>query len=363
MNCNLLKAIIVHFDIDQALKSVRPLGLGHINDSFFVECVDGSEFVLQRINHYVFPDVEGLMDNYSAICTFFSNNDLLPPKQKELQLIAAKNGGSFYFDGENYWRLITYIRDCESHDLIPSLQHVYQAGVGYGQFLKSLTDYDDSVLNVVIKDFHNLKYRLTQLHEAVQENKAGRLSRVGEELRLIEKFKKLCIPLYDDIESGIVPVRICHNDTKLNNILFDREANAVCVVDLDTVMPGSLLFDYGDAIRTICNSANEDEADLSKIMFDNESFERFTAGFFEQTKEIITDSELKHLETAAYYMPLIMAVRFLADYLNGDLYYKTKFPEHNHTRSKAQLNLLEKMYKNKQFIQKTIQSLQASRKK
>ena len=344
MNFEYLEKIVLNFDIDLNLKNICSLGSGHINDSYLVRFEDNTKFVLQRINHEVFANVDELMSNYVEICNYFNENRKLKPSSQYKIQVVPSNGNYWYLDANNqYWRMISYIEGSKSYDLIPSVDYVLNAGKGYGQFMCSLNSFPANKLNTTIQDFHNLKVRLLQLNNAIKINYKDRINSVGTELDLILKYKREALAMQEVIELGDLPVRVTHNDTKLNNILFNQLGEADCVIDLDTIMPGCLLYDFGDAIRTSANTALEDEKNLDVVGFNLEYFKAFTKGFLSEMRNEITNKELDLLISSISYMPLIMAVRFLSDYLNGDLYYKTEYADHNLTRAKVQLRFLEKI--------------------
>lgn len=342
-----LKEIISRFSIEGEAEYIAPLGEGLINDTYIVK-TDGEapDYVLQRINHNVFKNVEGMQNNIEAVTEHLrrklastGESDLL---RKVLEFIPLKDSAhTYFFDGENYWRVSRFIPDSTTlQEVTPTTARF--AGEAFGRFQAMLADIEEE-LTESIPDFHNMEFRLKQLDEAVAENSAGRVNEVRNLLDEIDKRREwMCKPerMHRD---GKLPKRICHCDTKVNNMLFDRNGEVLCVIDLDTVMPSFVFSDFGDFLRTGACTAPEDEPDLSKIDFDMDIFNAFTEGYLSEAAVFLSDEELAWLPDSVALFPYMQAVRFLTDYINGDTYYKVKYPEHNLVRTKAQLKLLEKI--------------------
>ena len=277
--------------------------------------------------------------------------------RKTLTLIPAKDGKLFYFDGESYWRLTLKIADSVTCDIVNS-RYAYFAGVAFGKFQSMLADIPGKPLGETIPNFHNMEYRLIQFRNAVKSNIANRLPTVLElvkEVELREHEMCKCERLFRE---GKLPKRINHCDTKVNNILFDKEGNVLCVIDLDTAMSGFVTSDFGDFMRTAANSGKEDDTDLTKVSFQMEIFEPYTCGYLESAKSFLTSLEIELLPFGAKLLTYMQFVRFLTDYLNGDTYYKIDYESHNLIRSEAQLKLLQSIEANydkmKQFIETRI---------
>ncbi len=339
------KEIMAHFDIEGEAETVGPFGEGLINDTYLVKTAgDAPDYVLQRINHAVFKDVEGMQRNIIAVTDHIRRklqeqgaDDI---ERKVLEFAPAKDSGkTYYFDGENYWRASIFIEDTDTiSEVTPSTARA--AGEAFGRFQKMLSDIDEQ-LTESIPDFHNMEFRLKQLKEAVAEDKAGRLGEVKELLEVIAaKEEKMTEPerMYRE---GRLPKRICHCDTKVNNMLFDKNGEVLCVIDLDTVMPSFIFSDFGDFLRTGACTTAEDETDTEKIDFKMDIFRAFAEGYISEAKVFLTEEEIEWLPYAVELFPYMQAVRFLTDYINGDTYYKISYPEHNLVRTKAQLKLLE----------------------
>ncbi len=344
------KTIISNFDITSEVTNIENFGSGHINDTYLVRCLDDSQnYVLQRINHLIFPDVALLQGNIKRITEHIrqklSSRGIKDVSRRTLQIIPTLNGELFHFDGESYWRLNKYIEDSVCHEqLTPKL--AYLTGLGIGEFQDLLSDLPGDSLGETIKDFHNISFRLEQLRSAVKSNPEGRLSKVQE---IVDELEARSEPMSKAVLlhlQGALPKRVTHCDTKVSNILFDSNDELLCVIDLDTTMPGFVLSDFGDFIRTAANTGAEDEKDLSKIGLDTEIFKQFSRGYLESAHKFLSIQEVNLLAYGAQLMTYMQTVRFLTDYINGDTYYKVKYPEHNYVRSLAQLTLLHSIDKN-----------------
>jgi serine/threonine protein kinase len=336
-----IKQLVKRFAIEGDVLSTKPFGNGHINDTFFIENTNKNcpDYLLQRINHHIFKDVEGVVVNISMVSAHLDTKlkgEFKSDKSIEqvLTLIPTNEGALFYKDEDgNFWRVYQFIKDSISYDLITSTKQAYEGGEAFGRFQLMLADMDPNLLTETLKDFHNIKFRLVNFDKAVAEDSAGRLKEVSEEIKLIKEHKEFMCNLYQMGEDGLLPRRITHNDTKFNNILFDNNDNVICIIDLDTVMPGYIAYDFGDAIRSLANTAEEDEADLSKIGVNVPLFKAYTEGYLKEATQFLTDHEIESLYLAIFLFPYMQAIRFLTDYLQGDTYYKIAYPLHNLVRT------------------------------
>ena len=335
--------ILAHFELPEKVVDAEPFGNGHINDTLRVTNEKGEvKYVLQRINHLIFTNVDMLQNNVQRVTSHIRKKleargeaDI---DRKVLTFFPAKDGKPYYFDGENYWRVSLFIpRSVSYEEVTPELS--YEAGRAFGDFQAMLADIPVQ-LGETIKDFHNMEFRLWQLREAVKEDKVGRVKEVQYYIDEIEKRADEMCKAERLGREGKLPKRICHCDTKVNNMMFDENDNVLCVIDLDTVMPNFIFSDYGDFLRTGANTAEEDEPDLSKVSFNMEIFKAFTKGYLKSASSFLTPLEIENLPYAAALFPYMQCVRFLADYINGDTYYKIKYPEHNLVRTKNQFQLL-----------------------
>ncbi|MDR2027019.1 MAG: aminoglycoside phosphotransferase family protein [Prevotellaceae bacterium] len=340
---------------------VAPLGAGHINDSYKVS-VDGKEFVLQKINHTIFKNVPELQNNIlrvtSHIRTKLKEKGVTDIERRVLNLIPAENGKYYYRDADgNYWRLMDFIKDSKSFDSI-SPELAEKTGEAFGEFQNMLADMPGGPLYEIIPDFHNMESRLATFRESVKKNLAGRLPEVQDLVDEIEKrAEEMCLPEKLHRE-GKLPKRTNHCDTKVNNVLFDSEGKEVlCVVDLDTVMPGYVLSDFGDFMRTGANNGREDDTELDKVSINLSVFEAYTKGYLRTAKGFLTGVEIENLALGAKLLTYMQTVRFLTDYLDGDIYYKIKSPKHNLERSLAQFKLLQSMEENYSRMQETVRNL------
>ena len=258
--------------------------------------------------------------------------------RKVLHFIEAEDGKTYWFDGDSYWRMMTFIPKAKTYETV-NPEYSYYAGKAFGDFQAKLADIPE-VLGETIPNFHNMEFRLQQLRDAVATNAAGRLDEVQYFIDEIEKRAEEMCKAERLYREGKLPKRVCHCDTKVNNMMFDEEGRVLCVIDLDTVMPSYIFSDYGDFLRTGANTGDEDDKDLDKVGFDMEIFKAFTKGYLEGAT-FLTPIEIENLPYAAALFPYMQCVRFLADYINGDTYYKIKYPEHNLVRTKAQFTLLQ----------------------
>lgn len=332
------------FDIKADLKNVEiePYGGGHINSTFLVN--SNPKYILQKINTHVFPNPVELMNNIELVTAHIKNKleavgeDV---SRGTFSVIKAKDGKNYVIsENGDYYRVISFI-DAISHDNIEDPSQLYRAAKVYGKFQKMLSDFDADSLFEVIPMFHHTPNRMKNLKKAIEENKSGRLDSVKADVEFALSYADRISEVVDGIADGTIPLRVTHNDTKLNNFLFDRDTDeCLCMIDLDTVMPGSLLYDFGDALRVGASSAAEDETDLSKINFCIEPFEQFTRGLLESMADEITERELQLLPYSELLMTFEVGIRFLTDYLDGDVYFKTAYPEHNINRARNQFKLV-----------------------
>lgn len=338
------KGIVARFATEGTVESVEALGNGLINDTYVVRTAEtgAPDYVLQRINHHIFTDVDVLQANIEAVTAHIRRkleeagaDDI---DRKVLRFIPVKDGVRTYFcDGESYWRMMVFIPGAHTLEAVTPESSRF-AGKAFGEFQAMLVDIDTK-LRESIPDFHNMELRLRQLREAVERDSAGRVDGVRDLLDEIEsRADEMCLAERLHRE-GRLPKRICHCDTKVNNMMFDEQGRILCVIDLDTVMPSYVFSDYGDFLRTGANKGDEDDRDLDRVEFDMDIFRAFTEGYLAGAGSFLTPVEIENLPYAAAMFPYMQAVRFLADYINGDTYYKIQYPDHNLVRTRAQLKL------------------------
>ena len=337
-----LNKIVEKFPEVKNVELIKPLTSGLINQTYLVKtCGDATDYILQCINHNIFQDVDMLQHNIESVTGHIRKKleaaHVEDIDRKVLRFVATEDGKTYYFDGERYWRMCAFIADSLTLEAVTP-ESSYLVGLKFGEFEAMLADIPEK-LGETIPDFHNMEFRMKQLDEAVAANAAGRMEKVQQ---LVDDIKKdadeMCQAerLYRE---GKLPKRICHCDTKVSNMLFDKEGNVLCVIDLDTVMPSFVFSDFGDFLRSAANTGAEDEADLSKVNFNIEIFKSFAKGYIESAKSFLTPLEIEMLPYAVKLFPYMQAVRFLADYINGDTYYQIKYPEHNYVRTLAQYKL------------------------
>ena len=355
--------LVGKFDIDLNIKTIIPFGTGHINDTYLVKTspAEATDYILQRKNHKIFKDVPGMMKNI-VIATNHIRNKLIVAGEKEvdrkvMSYIPAKDGKMFVNDDEgNFWTLFLFIADCRVVENIQKPEQAYCAAQAFGHFQQQLADLPGEELIETIPNFHNGIARLFDFQLSILKDAAGR---VKENQQLISKIIDRAVEmtsLQRWLDDKTLPLRITHNDTKINNILFDQDNNTLCVIDLDTVMPGSALYDFGDAIRTLGNKAPEDEPDLTKIEFNKEIYEAFAQGYLSEAKAFLTPTEIDNLAFSCRYMAWEQAMRFMTDYLNGDVYYKTDYQGHNLVRTMAQVRYLEVLEENNEVMENIVKA-------
>ena len=350
-----IEEIITHFDIIGDFDGFEKNETGHINESYRIHTnsVEHPGYFLQWINNTIFKDVDGLMENICSVTRHLAQKLAENPKLdfSVLEVIPCNDGKNFYLDpAGQYWRLYTFIDDAHGYNVVENVEIANEGGKAFGLFMSLLADLPSNGLSETIPNFHNIEKRLEAYHNSLEADVAGRAKEIREEIAFVASRAEQMLAIPALIKSGSLPMRITHNDTKFNNILFDQHNHALCIVDLDTVMPGSILFDFGDSIRTGANTANEDEQDLSKVDINLPIYEAYTRGFIESTRETLTSAEIENLAFSARFMTFIIGLRFLTDFLNGDTYFRTSYPLHNLIRAKVQFRLIEAMEKNSEIM-------------
>ena len=359
---NNLNQIISHFSITGTVADVKPLGNGLINDTYKITTAeaDAPDYVLQRINDSIFTDVDLLQHNIEEVTTHI--RELLVKEgaddidRRVLTFIKADNGKTYIKDEKGkYWRISMFIPDAVTVDAV-NPESSYHAGKAFGKFESQVADITDR-LGETIPDFHNMELRRDQLRQAVKDDRAGRAAGVKDFIDEIEKYMdEMCLGerLFRE---GKLQKHVCHCDTKVNNMMFDKQGRVLCVIDLDTVMPSLFVSDYGDFLRTAANTIAEDSPEFDKIDFRMDIFEAFTRGYVESASSFLTPLEISLLPYAAELFPYMQAVRFLWDYLNGDHYWKCSYPEHNLTRARNQWHLFLKAREHEAEMKKFIEEL------
>lgn len=356
--------ISTEFAIKGGSSNVTPFGSGHINETYLVTTSSGDapDYILQRINHQIFKDIPGLMNNIEVVTRHLrqqiEGNSQKYGDLQVLQLIPTHQDRLFYTDSDgNFWRMYFFIPGSTSFDRIENPELAFEGGRAYGQFQALTAGIDPGTLAITIHRFHDIRWRLKQFEEAIGHDITDRGSRIPYEICFVRKRAQEMHTIQRLMESSQLPVRVTHNDTKFNNILFNSDNKAICIVDLDTVMPGTVLYDFGDAIRTGTNTADEDESNLEKVSLDMGLFEAYSRGFLETAGALLTPVERDHLAFSAKFMTYLIGLRFLTDHINGDTYYKIRNPGHNLQRARCQFKLLSEMERQTRNMERIIKSL------
>lgn len=343
------KKIVSNFKIDGEFISCERYGEGHINETYLLSTSkDGKtvQYILQKINDKLFP-VDKLMSNIKLV-TEFNRNKIIEkggnPDREALSLVYTKTGDSYIKTDEGCFRVYIFITDAVAYQISPSAECFYESAVAFGNFANLLSEFDASSLYEVIPDFHNTEKRFRDFEASLKADKMNRASLVKEEIDFYLSRKDYCSKIVSLLRSKEMPTKVTHNDTKLNNVMLDAKTNkSVAVIDLDTIMPGSICYDFGDSIRFGCNTASEDEKDLSKVNFSLELFEAYTKGYLSALNGNITKVEKDNLVYGAIIMTYECGMRFLADYLDGDVYFRTHREGHNLDRTRTQIKLVKDM--------------------
>lgn len=351
MNYNFNK-IISEFSIDGNLISCERYGEGHINETYLatVNC-NGQiiNYILQKINSKLFKNVPALMNNIKLV-TEFNRQRIAQkggnPDRESLSLVYTKDNNTFYHCAEcdGYFRVYKFITDAIAYQVVEKPEHFYQSAVAFGEFANLLSEFDATKLYEVLPNFHNTVKRFNDFEKSLKEDKFDRAKNIPEEIKFVLERKNYCSRIVDLLSSGQMPTKVTHNDTKLNNVMLDNKTGKpVAVIDLDTIMPGSICYDFGDSIRFGCNPASEDEKDLNKVNFDINLFEQYVKGYLSALNDSITKIEKENLSFGAILMTYECGMRFLADYLDGDVYFHVKRDGHNLDRARTQFKLIKDM--------------------
>lgn len=348
------KEIVPKFAIEGTLTEAVPYGSGHINDTVRLTCAleNGGQkrYILQRMNDGIFKNPVELMENVMNVTSFLRKKIVErggDPERETLNVIRTVDGDNFLKDEDgDFWRMYIFIENATSFDIVRTPEDFYNSAVSFGNFQLLLQDYPAATLHETIPNFHNTVSRFADFKKAVEEDVCGRAKEVQDEIRFVMEREADTHVICDALANGEIPLRVTHNDTKLNNIMIDNETGkGICVIDLDTVMPGSALYDYGDSIRFGASTGAEDEKNLELITCDMGLFEIYTKGYVEGCGGSLTEKEIRMLPMGAKLMTLECGMRFLADYLQGDVYFKIHRPEHNLDRARTQFKLVADMEK------------------
>ncbi|MCI9426176.1 MAG: aminoglycoside phosphotransferase family protein [Eubacterium sp.] len=344
------KQLVMQFQVEQEVASVEPYGSGHINHTYLAQMSEGKKYILQGINTTIFKDTDQLMENILNVTSYLrkeierTGGD---PKRETLTVVLTKDGKSYFTDEDGgKWRVYEFIEGAQTFDAVESDEDFYQSAVAFGKFQAMLANFPADTLHETIPQFHDTAKRYRDFEKAVEADVKGRAAKVEKEIAFVREHSGEVSMLHDMLAKGELPLRVTHNDTKLNNIMIDADSHkAICVIDLDTVMPGLSAHDFGDAIRFGANTAAEDEPDTSKVSLSLKLFEIYVKGFLEGCGGRLTENEIKALPMGAKMMTLECGMRFLADYLEGDVYFKTSREDHNLDRCRTQFALVADMEK------------------
>lgn len=347
-NISTLNELVSAFTFEGELVNTTQLREGHINDTYVFDFNDNGKtnrYLVQVLNTYVFRQPEALMSNVVGVTNHLRKAIIAnggDPERECLTVYPAKSGKPYYIDSTGrFWRCYNFISNAHSCQSVENEKVFFNAAKAFGNFQKMLADYPGETLTETIPNFHNTVSRFADFKKALTDNLSGRVDTAKAEADFVLAREADCAVLVELLAAGELPLRVTHNDTKLNNVMFDNETNeGICVVDLDTVMPGLSLYDFGDSIRFGANTASEDEKDISKVSLSLDLFKAYTLGYLTSAGESLTAKEIEYLPFSAKLMTLECGMRFLGDYFNGDTYFKTEYPEHNLVRSRTQFELV-----------------------
>ncbi len=349
-----LREIAAVFHASGTLVSYEVITTGNINSTYWLKYSQGNgitkTYIIQRINTYVFKKPDEIMSNISLVTNHIRSKSI--PGQQTLKFYVTDEGKNFFDDGEgNFWRMSNHI-DSVTFDSCDELSIMEAVGAAFGDFQNILSDFDASRLYETIPDFHNTKKRIAQLYENIKKDEFSRVAEVAEEIEFVKQNEKLACELTEMLEKGEIPLRVTHNDTKINNVLFDKQTHyPIAIIDLDTVMPGLAMHDFGDAVRFACNTAAEDEKNLELVSLDLTRFQAFAQGFIGKTAKSLTPNELSSMVLGAITITIELGVRFLDDYITGDKYFKTLYDKHNLVRTRCQFALAKDMIKKREAME------------
>jgi Ser/Thr protein kinase RdoA (MazF antagonist) len=361
----LIDELLIAYGLDPASMAVRPMGKGHIHDTYLVEHSNdpGPPLMLQKMNNYVFRDIPVLMRNMELVSehiAFKNRRAGKDPARNGILLLEAEGGKSYIGnDGSGYWRMFWFIEDQKTYEIAENEKIAFEGGKGIAHFQAMLTDLDPDKIGDTIPEFHHLDARVKQLRQAIENAPGDRLDKAGPMIELAEKHLPPVVALYEASGQGDVPVRITHNDTKFNNILFGNDDTVTCLIDLDTVMKGYAWFDFADALRTCASGASEEETDTGRVVFNIDIFRAFAKGYLSEAHTFLTEGEKALLHLAPPAFTYLQAIRFLADYLNGDVYYKTTRKDQNLARTENQFTLMRSILDQQAEMQQIITALLA----
>lgn len=345
---NKLNNICNQFKLEGTVLAVKPLGEGFINDTLMITTAEATapNYILQRKNKNIFKDVPAMMDNIQRVTTHLKKKIVAAggDPMREAMTIVPTNDGKLYYQDEQgeFWAVCVFIGDTIDYQKADTPELAFQGGKGIGKFQSMLSDFNEPLADI-LPGFHNIRYRFQQWDEVLKKDPVGRKAMVASEIQWIERRREEMLKFWTLVENGTIPTRVTHNDTKINNILFDKQGNVLCVIDLDTVLSSTCLNDYGDAMRSYTNTGLEDDENLDNVSMNLDIFRGYTQGYLSETVSFLNQAEVDYLAFSAKYITYEQVLRFLMDYIDGDKYYKVKGQRHNLTRAHAQHKLLQSM--------------------
>lgn len=350
---NNIYAVAYGFKLNGNIKDIRPFGEGHINSTFLVE-TDKDKYILQKINHNIFKNIDDLMNNIQVVTSFISSKG-----KESMKVVATKEDKLYLKEGKDYYRVLDFVKDTECYQEVGSnLELVRSEGEAFGELHYLLSDLDASLIKEVIPDFHNTEKRFLNFLKAKESASTDKLESAKMEIEYIENHEYTYSRIYDEIRKNNIKTRIIHNDTKINNVLFDKKTGLYrCVIDLDTVMPGSVLFDIGDAFRSLFTGDNEDNKDTSLLKVNFEVFKAFISGYLSKMKNELSKTEIELIPFSIYLMTIECGIRFLEDYLRGNVYFHVAYEEHNLIRAKTQIALADNVLNNIKELNRIVEDL------
>jgi hypothetical protein len=343
-----LEQIAAKFKLEGTVDRVEPMGDGFINDTFIIHTAGNQtpDYLLQRKNKRIFTNVPAMMENIEKVCIHIKQKVVEKggdPMREAMTIIRAIDGNLYFQDEEGeFWAVCIFIGDTIAYNSAKTPELAYQGGKGIGLFQSMVSDLNEPLTDI-LPGFHNIRYRFNQWDAVLAKDPVGRKAKLAKEISWVERRRDEMLDFWKLVESGEIPTRVTHNDTKINNILFDLNGEVLCVIDLDTVLNSTCLNDFGDAMRSYTNTGAEDDENLDAVSCDISIFEGFTKGYLSQAKSFLTEKELEYLAFSAKYITYEQVLRFLMDYIDGDNYYKIKSSEHNYQRTVAQYKLLTSM--------------------
>ena len=356
-----MQRVLEMYEFGRRAVKMIPFGNGHINKTYMVITSDDEKYILQKLNTVVFKKPREFMSNIELVTNYIREivkKQNADPTRAVLEIVPAVNAKSYVHIDDMFWRCYRFVTGAKTYEIVENPELFYEVGKAIGTFQRQLMDFPIEKLAITIPNFHNTPARFRRFKEVVNEDPKRRALEVFNEIKFLYSREEYLNNITKYLETGEIKTRVTHNDTKLNNIMIDERTNkAICVIDLDTVMPGSVLYDYGDAIRVGASTALEDEKDLSKVALNNILFEAFSRGFLEKAHDILTEKEIENLVESARIITLECGMRFLTDYLEGDVYFSIHYATHNLDRAKTQFKLVSEIENNFDELQEIIQKI------